>query len=94
MRILVIEDEQDLLADIKTRLQSESYIVDTSADGNEGYFFATEYPLDAAIIDIGLPGMSGIEIIQKLILKILTYITGSATREIAIEYSQIPNISS
>lgn len=66
MRILVIEDELDLLADIKTRLESESYIVDTSSDGNEGYFFATEYPLDAAIIDIGLPGMSGIEIIKKL----------------------------
>ncbi len=66
MRILVIEDEQELLTDIKTRLQSEAYIVDTSAEGNEGYFFATEYPLDAAIIDIGLPGMSGIEIIKKL----------------------------
>ena len=66
MRILVIEDEHDLLTDIKTRLQSEAYVVDTSAEGNEGYFFATEYPLDAAIIDIGLPGMSGIEIIKKL----------------------------
>jgi len=66
MRILVIEDEADLLADIKTRLETESYIVDTSSDGNEGFFFATEYPIDAAIIDIGLPGMSGIEIIEKL----------------------------
>ena len=66
MRLLIIEDEQDLLTDIKTSLEAENYIVDTSSDGNEGYFFATEYPLDAAIIDIGLPGMSGIEIIQKL----------------------------
>jgi len=66
MRVLIIEDELDLQADIKARLESESYIVDTSSDGNEGYFFATEYPLDAAIIDIGLPGMSGIEVIQKL----------------------------
>lgn len=66
MRVLIIEDEKKLLADIKTRLETENYIVDTSSDGNEGYFFATEYPLDAAIIDIGLPGMSGIEIIQKL----------------------------
>ena len=66
MRILVIEDELELLADIKASLESESYIVDTSADGNEGYFFATEYPIDAAIIDIGLPGLSGIEIIKKL----------------------------
>lgn len=66
MRILVIEDELELLADIKATLEAESYIVDTSADGNEGYFFATEYPIDAAIIDIGLPGLSGIEIIKKL----------------------------
>jgi len=66
MRILIIEDEADLLSSIKTAMESESYIVDTSADGNEGYYFATEYPLDAAIIDIGLPGMSGIEIIKKL----------------------------
>ena len=66
MRILVIEDELNLQADIRSGLESESYIVDTSADGNEGYFFAAEYPLDAAIVDIGLPGMSGIEIIKKL----------------------------
>jgi len=66
MRVLVIEDELDLLADIKSRLETEGYIVDTSSDGNEGYFFAAEYPIDAAIIDIGLPGMSGIEIIKKL----------------------------
>ena len=66
MRILVIEDEQELLADIRDRLEAEAYIVDTSSDGHEGFFFATEYPLDAAIIDIGLPGMSGIEIIRQL----------------------------
>ena len=66
MRILVIEDELNLQADIRTALEAESYSVDCSADGNEGYFFATEYPLDAAIVDIGLPGLSGIEIIQKL----------------------------
>lgn len=66
MRILVIEDELDIQADIRSRLEAENYIVDTSAEGNEGYFFATEYPLDAAIIDIGLPGLSGIDIIKKL----------------------------
>ena len=66
MRILVIEDETGLQADIRLRLETEGYIVDTSGEGNEGLFFATEYPLDAAIIDIGLPGISGIEIIQRL----------------------------
>ena len=66
MRVLVIEDELDLQADICQRLEAEAYTVDTSGDGNEGFFFATEYPLDAAIIDIGLPGISGIEIIRRL----------------------------
>ena len=66
MRIMVIEDETGLQTDIRQRLETEGYIVDTSGEGNEGLFFATEYPLDAAIIDIGLPGISGIEIIQRL----------------------------
>ena len=66
MRILIIEDEPELLADIERRLQDEGYTVDTSTDGQDGYFIAAEYPLDAAIIDIGLPGMSGIDIIRRL----------------------------
>ena len=66
MRILVLEDELALQADIEARLESEGYVVDTSANGNDGLFIATEYPVDAAIIDIGLPGISGIEVIQKL----------------------------
>ena len=55
MRILVIEDELNLQADIKAGLESAGYTVDCSSEGNEGYFFASEYPLDAAIVDIGLP---------------------------------------
>lgn len=66
MRILLVEDDPDLQAYIKQSLENESYVVDASSDGNEGYFFASEYPVDAAIIDLGLPGMSGIEIIQTL----------------------------
>ena len=66
MRILVIEDELSLQTDIRTALEAESYSVDSSADGKEGYYFATEYPHDAAIVDIGLPGMSGIDIIRQL----------------------------
>ena len=66
MRILLIEDELNIQAEIRAALESEGHTVDCSAEGNEGYFFATEYPLDAAIIDIGLPGMSGIDIIKKL----------------------------
>ena len=66
MRILIVEDEASLQADIRKRLEAEGYMVDTSAEGNEGLYLATEYPLDAAIIDIGLPGISGIEIIRRL----------------------------
>jgi two-component system, OmpR family, response regulator PhoP len=66
MRVLVIEDETELQAEIRRQLEAEGYTVDTTGEGNEGLFFATEYPLDAAIVDIGLPGMSGIEIIQNL----------------------------
>lgn len=38
MRILIIEDEQDLLADIRSRLEAEGYMVDSSSDGEEGFF--------------------------------------------------------
>ncbi len=66
MRILLIEDELALQQALKTQLESESYQVDTSADGQEGLYLASEYPIDAAIIDIGLPRLSGIDIIKKL----------------------------
>lgn len=65
MRILIIEDELELQASIRKQLEAEGYTVDSSAEGNEGLFLITEYPLDAAIIDIGLPGLSGIEIIKR-----------------------------
>lgn len=66
MRILVIEDEIKLQQQIRQHLESAGYMVDTCSNGEEGLFFATEYPLDAAIIDIGLPGKSGLEIIKAL----------------------------
>ena len=66
MRILVIEDEIKLQNQIRQQLEAAGYMVDTCGDGEEGLFFATEYPLDAAIIDIGLPGKSGLEIIKAL----------------------------
>jgi two-component system, OmpR family, response regulator PhoP len=66
MRILIIEDEKNLQEQIRARLHAEGYVVDLSADGKEGLFVALEYPLDAAIVDLGLPGMSGVEVIQHL----------------------------
>ncbi|OQW43093.1 MAG: DNA-binding response regulator [Proteobacteria bacterium SG_bin4] len=66
MRILVIEDEFRLQNQIRQQLEAEGYMIDTCGDGDEGLFLATEYPIDAAIIDIGLPGKSGLEIIKAL----------------------------
>jgi two-component system, OmpR family, response regulator PhoP len=66
MRILVIEDEIKLQSQIRQQLELVGYMVDTCSDGDEGLFFANEYPLDAAIVDIGLPGKSGLEIVKTL----------------------------
>lgn len=66
MRILLIEDELALRQQLREQLEKQGYIVDTSADGNDGLFIAREYPLDAAIIDIGLPGISGLDVIRQL----------------------------
>ena len=66
MRILLIEDEAQLQAQIQQQLEADGYMVDTCSNGEEGLFCASEYPLDAAIIDIGLPGMSGLDVIKKL----------------------------
>ncbi len=66
MRILVIEDETELRELMGRALKREGFAVDLCADGAEGLYFATEYPVDLAIIDLGLPGMSGMDIVRKL----------------------------
>ncbi len=66
MRILIIEDEKNLREQLLIRLQGQGYAVDAASDGEEGLFLAMEHPFDAAIIDIGLPKLSGIEVIKQL----------------------------
>lgn len=66
MRILIIEDEQEIRTQLATQLKNNDYMVDETGDGEEGLFFAEEYPIDAAIVDIGLPGISGIDVIKEL----------------------------
>lgn len=65
MRILVVEDEDSLLTQLKTRLKQEGYAVDGAANGEDGLYLATEYSFDAAIVDLGLPRLSGIETIRR-----------------------------
>ena len=66
MRILVIEDESELRELLGRALRKEGFAVDLCADGVEGLYYATEYPVDLAIVDLGLPGMSGMEIVGKV----------------------------
>lgn len=66
MRVLVIEDEASLQQQIRAQLEALGHVVDASMDGRDGLHLASEYPFDAAIVDLGLPGLSGIEIIRQL----------------------------
>jgi two-component system response regulator PhoP len=66
MRILVVEDEPTLQEQVRAGLEAQSYTVDSTGDGKEALYLATEYPYDAAIVDIGLPGLSGLDIIGRL----------------------------
>ena len=64
MRVLIIEDDQALGRTLASQLSSAGYKVDTAEDGREGLYYATEYPIDLAIIDLGLPTMTGLEVIE------------------------------
>jgi len=66
MRILLVEDDVDLQDSLAGILREAGYAVDVSGDGIEGLFFGEEYPLDLAIIDLGLPGLPGLDVIRKL----------------------------
>jgi two-component system response regulator PhoP len=64
MRILVVEDEHSLRAQLVERLRADGHVVDEAATGTDGLFFGQEYPIDMAVVDLGLPELSGIEIIR------------------------------
>ncbi len=65
MRILIIEDEAPLREQLQEQLRERGYIVEAAADGEEGLYLATEFPYDCAVIDLGLPKLSGIEVIRR-----------------------------
>jgi len=65
MRILMIEDETALLERVTQQLREQGYAVDSAADGRTGLYLGQEYPLDAAVVDLGLPDLSGIEVIRR-----------------------------
>ena len=73
MKILIIEDDSTLRETLAQKLVDEGFAIEQAADGKEGLYFAEEYPIDLAIIDLGLPEISGIEIIRRVRAKGKTY---------------------
>jgi len=66
MRMLVVEDEEALRETLRTRLVQAGFAVDVARDGEEGLFTALEYPLDVAVVDLGLPALPGLELIRRV----------------------------
>lgn len=73
MRVLLIEDEPHLREQISQHLRQHQLTVDMSGDGEEGLYLGSEYPYDVAVIDLGLPKLSGIEVIKQLREQNLTF---------------------
>jgi two-component system response regulator PhoP len=66
LRALVVEDEDVLRDALRRDLAAAGFTVDMAADGQEGLFAGTEYPIDIAVIDLGLPKLPGLELIRRL----------------------------
>jgi two-component system response regulator PhoP len=66
MRALIIEDEQSLRDTLQAELTKAGFTVDVAADGEEGLFAGLEYPIDVAVVDLGLPRLPGLEVIRRL----------------------------
>jgi len=66
MNILIIEDNQDLSANLAEFLEQQGEIIDTASDGKKGFHLASNIAYDVIILDLTLPGMDGLEVCQQL----------------------------
>ena len=65
MRILIVEDDRDLNRQLQEACIEAGYVVDSAVDGEEGHFLGETEPYDAVVLDIGLPTIDGITILEK-----------------------------
>ncbi len=65
MRVLVVEDDKDLSRQLAEALRDSGYAVDVANDGEDGHFLGDTEPYDAVVLDLGLPTIDGISILQK-----------------------------
>lgn len=66
MRVLVIEDDENLRNTLSTRFKESGFVVDAADNGQDGLYKGNEFSPDVAVIDLGLPKISGMEVIQTL----------------------------
>lgn len=66
MRVLVVEDEPDLLGSLVKALRENGYATDGAADGTDGLYMAESFDYDAIVLDIMLPGLDGWELLRRL----------------------------
>ncbi|HEY4115264.1 MAG TPA: response regulator transcription factor [Rhizomicrobium sp.] len=64
MRALVVEDDKELQRLLKQALSDAGYVVDAAADGEEGHFLGDTEPYDVVILDLGLPKMDGVRVLE------------------------------
>ncbi|MBK1870004.1 response regulator transcription factor [Aestuariivirga sp. YIM B02566] len=65
MRLLVVEDDPDLNRQLVTALTDAGYAVDAAKDGEEGHYLGETEPYDAVILDLGLPVLDGVSVLEK-----------------------------
>jgi two-component system response regulator PhoP len=65
-RLLLLEDQDELRQQLVDLLERQNFVVDACGDGMEGLYIAQKYNFDVAVIDLGLPRVSGLEIIRKI----------------------------
>ncbi|MEP3049656.1 MAG: response regulator transcription factor [Roseibium sp.] len=65
MRILVVEDDTDLNRQLVTALEEADYVVDSATDGEDGHFLGDTEPYDAVVLDLGLPTLDGLSVLEK-----------------------------
>lgn len=65
MRLLVVEDDETLCGQLRQALEDSGYVVDAAHDGEEGHYMGETEPYDAVILDLGLPEMDGVTVLEK-----------------------------
>ncbi len=65
MRVLIVEDEPNLLRQLKTALEAAGYAIDTASDGEDGHYLGSTESYDAVVLDLGLPEVDGLTVLDR-----------------------------